>query len=82
MASFNCTCCSGDGSLMVTSMMSWMSDIFNQLDGSHRACQKVCWRKICTSRQAHNKPNGAGLNHVPDPKACQSIFLKTDKGWK
>jgi hypothetical protein len=24
--------------------------------GSHQACQKVCWRKICTLRQAHSKP--------------------------
>jgi hypothetical protein len=24
---------------------------------SHQACQKVCWRKICTLRQAHSKSN-------------------------
>jgi hypothetical protein len=79
MASFNCPCCSGDRSLMVTSMTSCMSGILNQLDVSHRACQKVCWRKIGTSRQAHSKPKGAGLNHVPNPKACQTIFLKLTK---
>jgi hypothetical protein len=33
---------------------------FRHLDstnGSHWACQKVCWRKIRTSRQAHCKLN-------------------------
>jgi hypothetical protein len=30
-------------------------------------------------RQAHSKPKEAGLKHVPDPKACQSIFLKLTK---
>jgi hypothetical protein len=24
---------------------------------SHWVCQKVCWHKICTLRQAHSKPN-------------------------
>jgi hypothetical protein len=44
---------------------------------SHWACQKVCWRKISTSRQAHNKPKKAGLTHVAESEACQlevSIF--------
>jgi hypothetical protein len=35
-----------------------------------------CWRKISTSRQAHSKPNKAGLTHVAESEACQSIFLK------
>jgi hypothetical protein len=42
MASFSCVCCSGDRSLMVMSMMSSISGILIHLDGSHRACQKVC----------------------------------------
>jgi hypothetical protein len=40
---------------MVTSMTSPISGILIQLDGSHRACQKVCWRKIRTLRQAHEQ---------------------------
>jgi hypothetical protein len=35
--------------------------------------------QISTSRQAHSKPNEAGLKHVLDPEACQSIFLKLTK---
>jgi hypothetical protein len=73
MASFNCPCCSGDRSLMVTTMKSWMSGILNHLDWSHWACQKVCWRKISTSRQAHSKPNEAGLKHEPDPKRASQF---------
>jgi hypothetical protein len=68
MASFSCTCCSGDNSSKATSMTSWMSRILNQLGGSHRACQKVCWRKIRTPRQAHSKPNKASLTHELVPK--------------
>jgi hypothetical protein len=44
--------------------------------------KRSCWRKISTSRQAHSKSNKAGLTHVAESKACQSIFPKTDKGWK
>jgi hypothetical protein len=40
---------------------------------SHRACQKVCWRKITTMRQAHSKPNEASLKHVPDPKRASQF---------
>jgi hypothetical protein len=42
---------------MLTSIMSLMSGILIFGYWSHLACQKVCWRKICTSRQAHSKPN-------------------------
>jgi hypothetical protein len=35
---------------MATSMMSLMSGILTFCCLSHRACQKVCWRKICTLR--------------------------------
>jgi hypothetical protein len=73
MASFNCTCCSGDRSLIVTSMTSWISGILNQLDWSHRACQKVCLRKISTSRQAHSKPNETSLKRVSDPKRANQF---------
>jgi hypothetical protein len=41
-----------------------------------------CWRKISTSRQAHNKPNKASLTHVAESEACQSIFLKLTKDEK
>jgi hypothetical protein len=82
MASFNCPCCSGDRSLMVTSMTSWMSGILNQLDGSHQACQKVCWRKISSSHQAHNKPKEVGLTRVMIPESVSVNFPETDKGIK
>jgi hypothetical protein len=39
----------------------------------------ICRRKISTSRQAHSNPKEAGLTHVMDPEACQSIFLKLTK---
>jgi hypothetical protein len=42
---------------MVTSRMSPISGILISAVVSHWACQKVCWRKICTLRQAHSKPN-------------------------
>jgi hypothetical protein len=42
--------------------------------GSHWACQKVCWHKIGTSRQAHNKPKGPGLTRVMNPKKRASQF--------
>jgi hypothetical protein len=42
---------------MLTSITSPMSGILIFGYWSHWACQKVCWRKICTSRQAHSKPN-------------------------
>jgi hypothetical protein len=48
----------------------------------HPFLPKVCWRKISTSRQAHGKPKKAGLTHVAESEAWQSIFLETDKGWK
>jgi hypothetical protein len=79
MASFSCACCSGDRSLMVTSIMSPISGILIQLDGSHRACQKVCWRKIGTSRQAHSKPKGAGLTHVMNP---ESVPVNLSWNWQ
>jgi hypothetical protein len=82
MASFSCVWCSGDRSLMVTSIMSPMSGILIQLDVSHRACQKVCWCKIGTSRQAHNKPKGAGLTRAMNPESVPVNFPETDKGWK
>jgi hypothetical protein len=44
-------------------------------------CQKVCWRKISTLRQAQQAEQ-AGLTHVAESEACQSIFPETDKGWK
>jgi hypothetical protein len=55
----SCSCCnySGERSSMATSIMSLMSGILIFGYGSHWACQKVCWRKICTLRQAHSKPN-------------------------
>jgi hypothetical protein len=31
-------------------------------------------------RQAHSKPNEAGLTHVPDPKRASQFFPETDKG--
>jgi hypothetical protein len=73
MASFNCIRCSGDRSSMLTSTTSWISGFLNQLDLSHQACQKVCWRKISTSHQAHSKPDEAGLTHVPDPKRASQF---------
>jgi hypothetical protein len=79
VASFSCACCSGDRSSMVTSMTSPISGILIQLDESHQACQKVCWHKIRTLRQAHSKPNKAGLTHEQISKTCQSIFLKINK---
>jgi hypothetical protein len=39
----------------------------------------MCWRKISTSRQAHSKPNKAGLTHVAESEVCQSIFLELTK---
>jgi hypothetical protein len=42
---------------MVTSRMSPISGILISAVASHRACQKVCWRKIRTLRQTHSKPN-------------------------
>jgi ABC-type nickel/cobalt efflux system permease component RcnA len=33
----------------------------------------MCWRKIRTLRQAHSKPNKAGLTHEQIPK-CASQF--------
>jgi hypothetical protein len=42
----------------------------------------ICWRKISTSHQAHNKPNKAGLTHVPESEVFQSIFLKLTKDEK
>jgi hypothetical protein len=42
---------------MVTSRMSPISGILISAVGSHWACQKVCWHKIRTLRQAHSKPN-------------------------
>jgi hypothetical protein len=82
MASFSCACCFGDRSLMVTSIMSLISGILIQLDVSHRACQKVCWRKIGTSRQAHSKPKGADLTRVMNPESVPVNFPETDKGIK
>jgi hypothetical protein len=81
IASFSCNCCSVDNSYKVTSMIleyqtSWSTRML------HQACQKVCWRKISTSCQAHNKPNKAGLTHVAESEACQSIFLKLTKDEK
>jgi hypothetical protein len=38
--------------------------------------------QLPTSRQAHSKLNKAGLTHVAESKACQSIFPETDKGGK
>jgi hypothetical protein len=64
---------------MVTSMTSWMSGILIQPEMSHRACQKVCWRKIRTLRQAHSKPNKAGLTHEQIPKRASQFFLKLTK---
>jgi hypothetical protein len=57
VASFSCCNCSGERSSMATSMMSLMSGILTFGCLSHQACQKVCWHKICTLRQAHSKPN-------------------------
>jgi hypothetical protein len=37
--------------------MSPISGILISAVGSHQACQKVCWRKICTLRHTHSKPN-------------------------
>jgi hypothetical protein len=37
--------------------MSPISGILFSTELSHQACQKVCWRKIRTLRQAHSKPN-------------------------
>jgi hypothetical protein len=79
MASFSSACCSGDRSSMVTSTASPISGILIQLDGSHQACQKVCWRKIRTLRQAHSKPNKAGLTHEQIPKRASKFFLKLTK---
>jgi hypothetical protein len=31
------------------------------------------WREISTSRQAHSKPNKAGLTRVPDPKRASQF---------
>jgi hypothetical protein len=82
MASFSCACCSGDRSLMVTSITSPISGILIQLDLSHQACQKVCWRKIGTSRQAHSKQKGAGLTHAMNPESVPVNFHEIDKGNK
>jgi hypothetical protein len=41
-----------------------------------------CWRKISTSRQAHSKPNKAGLTHVPNPKRASQFSLKLTKDEK
>jgi hypothetical protein len=80
MASFSCACCSGDRSSMVTSMTSQISGILIQLDWSHWVCQKVCWRKIRTLRQAHSKPNKSGLTREQIPKRASQFFLKLTKG--
>jgi hypothetical protein len=37
--------------------MSPISGILISTEWSHQACQKVCWRKIRTLYQAHNKLN-------------------------
>jgi hypothetical protein len=61
---------------MVTSMTSPISGILIQLDVSHWACQKVCWRKIRTLHQAHSKPNKACLTHEQIPKRASQF-----SGW-
>jgi hypothetical protein len=35
--------------------------------------RKLCWHKISTSRQAHSKPNKAGLTHVPNPRRASQF---------
>jgi hypothetical protein len=49
---------------------------------SHQACQKVCWHKIGTSRQAHSKPKGAGLTRAMNPGSVPVNFPEIDKGNK
>jgi hypothetical protein len=39
-------------------------------------------RKISTLRQAHSKPNEAGLTRVMNPKSVPVNFFETDKGIK
>jgi hypothetical protein len=41
--------------------------------------QRSCWRKIRTLRQAHSKPNKAGLTHEQIPKRASQFFLKLTK---
>jgi hypothetical protein len=38
-----------------------------------------CWRKISILRQAHSKPNKAGLTHVSDPKRASQFFWNWQK---
>jgi hypothetical protein len=55
---------------------------FRHLDstrGSHQACQKVCWHKIGTSRQAHSKPKGAGLTRAMN---LQSVPVNFSWNWQ
>jgi hypothetical protein len=33
-----------------------------------------CWRKMCTRRQTHSKPNKAGFTRAKSHETCQSIF--------
>jgi hypothetical protein len=56
VASFSYCSCSGERSSMVPECHRFQAS-WSSTEGSHWACQKVCWRKICTLRQAHSKPN-------------------------
>jgi hypothetical protein len=78
-ASFSYACCSGDRSSMVTSITSPISGILIQPDVSQQVCQKVRWRKIHTLRQAHSKPNKAGLTHEQIPELASQFSWKLTK---
>jgi hypothetical protein len=46
---------------------------------SHWACQEVCWRKICTSCQAHSKPNKLASHAQRFQDVPVNFFLKINK---
>jgi hypothetical protein len=79
--SFSCCSCFGERSSMVTSRMSQISCILISAVVSHRACPKVCRRKICTLRQAHSKPNklASHANRFQDVPVNFPWKLKKDK---